>query len=127
MWMNQCLISAGIVPEVHYYNVLPYSLNLNIILVDKPALSVALWNMALRVEAEMAFPTGGAVVSRSGVELSGVIQGSMWWSSQVETGQDKSVHLRSRRRPSLPGLRSAQEECLAGSKDLAVGGQGLRS
>ena len=31
--------------------------------------------MALRVEAEMTFPTGGAVVSRSGVELSGVTPG----------------------------------------------------
>ena len=31
---------------------------------DKPADSAALWNMVLRVEAEMTFPTGEAVVSR---------------------------------------------------------------
>ena len=47
-------------------------------LVDKPADSAALWNMAWRVEAEMTFPTGGAMVSKSGVKLSGMIQGSMW-------------------------------------------------
>ena len=35
------------------------------------------------------------------------------------------VHLRTRRRPSFPGLMSAQEECLAGSKDMAVGGARL--
>ena len=44
---------------------------------DKPADSAALWNMALRVEADMVFPTGGAVVSRSVVVLSGVIHGNM--------------------------------------------------
>ena len=45
---------------------------------DKPADSAALWNMALRVEAEMVFPTGGTVVSRSGVVLFGATHGSMW-------------------------------------------------
>ena len=47
-------------------------------LADKPAHSAALWNMALKVEAEMTLLTGGAMVSSSGVELSGVTQGSMW-------------------------------------------------
>ena len=32
------------------------------------------------------------------------------------------VHLRSNRIPCLQGLTSAQEECLAGSKDFAIGG-----
>ena len=44
--------------------------------------------MALRVEAEMVFPTGGVVVSNSGVDLSGVIQGSMRrYKVQVADGQ----------------------------------------
>ena len=46
-------------------------------LANKPADSAALWNMALRVEAEMAFPTGDTVLISSGVQLSGVTQGSM--------------------------------------------------
>ena len=42
-------------------------------------------------------------------------------------GSDTSllVHLRSRRMPSLPGLPSAQDKCLVGSKDFAVGGARL--
>ena len=109
---------------------------------SEAATCVALWNMALRVEAEMVFPIGGAVVSKSCVVLSGGTQGSMcWYRFPVATGQMRLssrvargmvvtprwvwrvlVHLRSRRRPCLQGLMSAQEECLAGSKDWAVGG-----
>ena len=98
--------------------------------------------MALRVEAEMVFPTGGAVVSSSGVDMSGVIHGSMCrYKVQVAEGQMRLscneakgmvvtplwvwsvfVHLRSKRIPCLEGRTSAQEECLAGWKDCAVGG-----
>ena len=80
----------------------------------------------------MVFPTGGAVVSNSGVDLSGVIQGSMRrYKVQVADGQMQLssndtkgmvvtplwvwsvlVHLRSKRIPCLQGLTSGWVEGL---------------
>ena len=52
------------------------------------AANVARWNMALRVEAEIVLPIGGAVVSRSGVVLLGLMPGSMCrYRSHAATGQ----------------------------------------
>ena len=55
---------------------------------ERPAANVARWNMALRVEAEIVLPIGGAVVSRSGVVLLGLMPGSMCqYRSHAATGQ----------------------------------------
>ena len=102
--------------------------------------------MALRVEAEIVLPTGGAVVSRRGVVLPGMIPGSMCrfkfhtatgqmrWSSRAVRGMVVTpccawrvlVHLRSRSSPCSQGQTSAQDECLVASKDCAVGGAMLK-